>query len=54
MDFGEAIKKPFLDIKKTILLSVLSLVPVVNFFAIGYILEVVRGMEQVNIAAGMG
>ena len=39
MDFVEAIKRPFTDIKKWLIGVVLMILPVVNFLSIGYILE---------------
>ncbi len=42
MEFIEAIKRPFSDIKKWLIGCVLSIIPIVNFFSLGYQLEVGR------------
>src|SRR3989338_2777240 len=39
MDLATAIQKPFTDIKKLLIGIVLSIVPIVNFFSIGFSLE---------------
>jgi hypothetical protein len=39
MNIETAFKKPFSDIKKLIMGILLSIVPIVSFFASGYILE---------------
>ncbi len=42
VDYKEAIKKPFTDIKKLVIGIALSILPIINFFAVGYSLEVAR------------
>jgi len=42
MDFETNFKKPFTDVKKLLIGILLSIVPVVNFLAIGYMLETAR------------
>ncbi|MFH0869256.1 MAG: DUF4013 domain-containing protein [archaeon] len=39
VNYGEAIKRPFQDIKKLIIGIFLSMIPIVNLLALGYILE---------------
>ena len=39
MDVATALKKPFTDIKKLIIGTVLGIIPVVNFFTMGFALE---------------
>src|SRR3989344_3242689 len=39
MDYQQAIKKPFSDIKKLVIGIVLNIIPIVNFISMGYILE---------------
>lgn len=39
MDYQLAIKRPFTDLKKLIIGILLSIIPIVNFLSIGYILE---------------
>lgn len=39
VNYGEAIKKPFSDITKYIIGVILSVIPIVNWIAIGYALE---------------
>ena len=39
VNFGEAIKRPFQDAKKLIIGIVLSIIPIVNLIALGYMLE---------------
>jgi len=39
VDFGRAIKRPFADLTKFIIGAVLSIIPVVNFLAMGYELK---------------
>ncbi|MDI6737260.1 MAG: DUF4013 domain-containing protein [Nanoarchaeota archaeon] len=39
MDFETAFKKPFTDVKKLLIGILLSIVPIINFFAMGYMLE---------------
>jgi len=40
--YSVAFKRPFTDIKKLVIGIVLNLIPIINFFAIGYILESAR------------
>ncbi len=42
MDYQQAIKKPFLDLKKLVIGIVLNIIPIVNFFAMGYVLEIAK------------
>ena len=42
MDFETNFKKPFTDVKKLLIGILLSIVPVVNFLAVGYMLETAR------------
>jgi hypothetical protein len=42
MDFETNFKKPFTDVKKLLIGILLSIVPIVNFLAIGYMLETAR------------
>lgn len=42
MDYQQAIKKPFLDLKKLVIGIVLNIIPIVNFFAMGYVLETAK------------
>jgi len=42
MKFEKAIKRPFEDILKTVIMSLLSSIPIINFFAFGYGMEVAR------------
>jgi hypothetical protein len=39
LKYNEAFKRPFLDIKKLLIGIILSIFPIINFFAIGYILK---------------
>lgn len=39
MDFGEAIKRPFSDLKKFIIGALLNIIPIVNFLSMGYVLK---------------
>lgn len=39
VNYGEAIKRPFSDLKKLLIGIVLSWIPIVNFISVGYILE---------------
>ena len=39
MDFSAAFKKPFLNFKNFIIGVVLYIIPIVNFFSVGYVLE---------------
>lgn len=39
VDYGASVKKPFLDIKNLIIGIVLSIIPIVRWFALGYALE---------------
>jgi len=39
MSYGEAIKRPFTDFKKLLIGILMSIFPIINFFAFGYILE---------------
>lgn len=40
VDFVEALKRPFSDIKKLIIYIVVSIIPIVNLIGIGYLLDV--------------
>ncbi len=42
MDFEKAIKRPFLDMKSWIIGCALNLVPIVNFFSVGYTIEAAK------------
>ncbi|MBT3303814.1 DUF4013 domain-containing protein [Candidatus Woesearchaeota archaeon] len=42
MHYSEALKRPFTDFRKLILGILLTIVPIVNFFALGYVLECAR------------
>lgn len=42
MKFGKAVKRPFEDVLKTVIMSLLSSIPIINFFAFGYGMEVAR------------
>ncbi|MBU4242306.1 MAG: DUF4013 domain-containing protein [Nanoarchaeota archaeon] len=42
MDFQSAFKKPFTDVKKLIIGILLSIVPIVNFFATGFMMETAK------------
>jgi len=42
MDYASAFKKPFTDIKKLIIGILLSIVPIVNFFATGFMMETAK------------
>lgn len=42
MDFETNFKKPFTDVKKLLIGILLSIVPVINFFAMGYMLETAK------------
>jgi len=48
VNYGEAIKRPFQDVKKLIIGIFLSLIPIVNFIALGYILENVKPGARKN------
>ncbi len=39
-DFAEALKRPFSDIKKLLIYIALSIIPIVNFISMGYLLDV--------------
>jgi hypothetical protein len=39
LSYKEAIKRPFTDSKKLIIGSLLNIIPIINFFVLGYILE---------------
>ncbi len=39
MNFEQAIKRPFLNVKKLIIGILLSIIPIINLFSLGYILE---------------
>ncbi|MFH1210692.1 MAG: DUF4013 domain-containing protein [archaeon] len=39
VDYNAALKKPFLDVKNLIIGILLSILPIINWFAMGYILE---------------
>ena len=39
VDFVRAIKRPFTDFKKLIIVSVLNIFPIINFFSVGYSLK---------------
>lgn len=39
MDYEQAIKRPFSDLKKFLIGIILSIIPIVNFLSVGYILE---------------
>ena len=41
-NFGEAIKRPFTDLKILLIGIVLSIIPIVNWFTFGYFLECAR------------
>ncbi len=43
MNFIKAVQRPFLDVKKLIIGILLSIVPIVDFFALGYILDATKG-----------
>lgn len=42
MDYQSAFRRPFLDIKKLVIGILLSILPIVNFISIGYVLEAAR------------
>ncbi|HZX12247.1 MAG TPA: DUF4013 domain-containing protein [Candidatus Nanoarchaeia archaeon] len=42
MEFSTALKRPFSDLKTFIIGSALSILPIINFFAFGYILEAAK------------
>lgn len=42
MDFASAFKKPFTDVKKLIIGILLSIIPIVNFFATGFMMETAK------------
>ncbi|MBS3163390.1 DUF4013 domain-containing protein [Candidatus Woesearchaeota archaeon] len=42
MDYQQAIKRPFLDIKKLLIGIVLNIIPIVNFLSVGYLLETAK------------
>lgn len=42
MNYGEVLKRPFSDFKKLLIGIVLSIVPIISFFALGYFLECAR------------
>jgi hypothetical protein len=42
VDYGGALKKPFQDITKLVIGIVLSIIPIVNFLAIGYYIEIAK------------
>jgi len=44
VNYAKAFKRPFLDIKKLIIGILLSFVPIINFFATGYLLECAKGV----------
>jgi len=46
MDYQSAFKKPFLDIKKLVIGILLSIIPIVSFFSVGYVLEVAKSTIQ--------
>jgi len=46
VDYGEAIKRPFSDVKKLLIGIVIQLIPIVNFMAIGYQLKCANAMEK--------
>ncbi len=39
VDYNAALKKPFLDVKNLIIGILLSILPIINWFAVGYMLE---------------
>ena len=39
MDYESAFKRPFLDVKKLLIGILLSILPIINFFSLGYVLE---------------
>lgn len=47
VDYGEAIKRPFSDVKKLLIGIVIQLIPIVNFMALGYQLRCAKtAMEK--------
>jgi hypothetical protein len=42
VDYGEALSRPFQDIKKLIIGCLLNIIPIVNFFAIGFVADAAK------------
>ncbi|MBS3155487.1 DUF4013 domain-containing protein [Candidatus Woesearchaeota archaeon] len=42
MDYESAFKRPFLDIKKLLIGILLSILPIINFFSLGYVLDAAK------------
>lgn len=46
MHYTEALKRPFTDFRKLIIGIILSIVPIINFFALGYVLECAKSADK--------
>ncbi len=48
VDYAEALKRPFSDLKKLVIYMILSIIPVINFISVGYLLDVADNSLKKN------